>query len=72
MVGLANEENARTLSPVAVWHQSRPIHWEVDNPKTESTLFSTFDQDSIEALGNEEISLHNHGFGVLTETFEES
>ena len=38
---LANEGHPETLSTLVIYHESRPIHWEVD-PKEESTLFSEF------------------------------
>lgn len=66
---LANEGHPETLSEVVIYKESRPLHWQVDDVKANSTLFEDFPEHHLEAMGQESINLHAHTFVVTAETY---
>ena len=45
------------------------MQWQVDDPALQSTLFSEFPQNYIDALGQENLALHAHDFVIATDTY---
>jgi len=67
---LANDDHKDTLSLVEIFAESRKTKFTVERPG-EHPLFEHFPEELLDALANEEISLHAHSWAVKTDTYKE-
>lgn len=68
---LANDDDKDTLSDLLIQAESRKIDFTVHNP-TDYSLFRHFNEDLLEALELEDLSLHSHRWVIKTDTYRQS
>jgi hypothetical protein len=68
---LANCSDKSTLSNVDIYGESRPMIWNVEDPKRDSRIFSVFPQDLVDKLDTEGLALHAHTWTIKKDTYEE-